>query len=88
MARFAERHEVVLVMRSAARERQDVMYLRGGRGLSMRQALRAQRVRREEPRANLLPLIPVALLRCRVAFVAVVVRGDLLLVLRAILPVG
>lgn len=75
MARLTKRYQVLLVVRSAARERQDVMHLRGGRCSPARLTLRAQGVRHEEPRANLLPLMPVAFLRRRVTVVAVVVPG-------------
>lgn len=88
MARLAESSEIGLVVRPTPREGQDVVYLRRGGGSSVLHALCAQWMRREEPRAHFLPLISIALLRCGVALVAVVMRRHPLLVLRAIPLVG
>ena len=75
---LAKRHEVALVVRTAACQRQDVMHFFGGRQPAFLFALFAQRMRLDIARANPTPRAPVSLFGIGIALVFVVMtHGDL-----------
>ena len=87
MAGLAQRHEIVLIMGAARRQRNDVVYLRSRRHPALPAAHFAQGMRGNKPAPNRWPRAIVPLLHFRRSAVAIVPGRDQLLVRRAVLPV-
>ena len=87
MAGLAQCHEIALVMGTARRQRNDVVYLRSHRHPALSPAHFAQGMRGNKPAPNGWPRAIVPLLHFRRSAVAIVLGRDQLPVRRAVLPV-
>ena len=87
MAGLAQRHEIVLIMGTARRQRNDVVYLRSRRHLALAPAHFTQGMRGNKPAPNRWPRAIVPFLHFRRSAVAIVLGRDQFLVRRAVLPV-
>ena len=82
---MAKRHEILLGVLAAVRERKDVVYLLGGRQPTLLLALLAQRVRPDVAVADALPASPIAFVAGGIALVMIVVLVHDALMLGAVL---
>lgn len=84
MTGLAERHQVLVVMRSAFRQRRDVVDFLGRRVPSLLSALLAERVRNKKSLSDLSPASAITFRRLGVTLMAVVVAVNFTFVFFAV----